>query len=360
MTQDEIRKLLGGYATNALSADERRTLFEAALEDQELFNALQNEDALRELLADPVLRDQVRSALATPTRTTPREGFSWRRWSLGVAITAAAAVIVIAVMNRAKAPEPSTQPVQMARAEPKQVEPAPEAAAPPVAEKRSTPAGAARQRAIPAPTLAAPTRAPSASNEVASKSEPEPPPALKKQSIRASRPQAAALQLESAQRDAAPAATSFGAASVAPVIPEAVRQQFAAGFAANAPLYQGPLVRFSVARGGQDGDAVRVDVSTAIAGYLALYHVDAAGNSKRVYPANGVATQVLPNIAMQIPINPVKVDAGEKLRLVLVPAVAAGVVGALGGAVNNAVQPEIRKPLPSSTPLVVEIPLGPN
>ncbi len=64
MTQDEIRKLLGGYATNALSADERRILFEAALEDQELFNALQNEDALRELLDDPVSRDQVRRALA--------------------------------------------------------------------------------------------------------------------------------------------------------------------------------------------------------------------------------------------------------------------------------------------------------
>ena len=41
MTQDEIRKLLGGYATNELSADERRILFEAALEDQELFNALE-------------------------------------------------------------------------------------------------------------------------------------------------------------------------------------------------------------------------------------------------------------------------------------------------------------------------------
>ena len=63
MTQEEIRKLLGGYATNALSADERRILFEAALEDQELFNALQNEDALKELLDDPVLRDQMKSCL---------------------------------------------------------------------------------------------------------------------------------------------------------------------------------------------------------------------------------------------------------------------------------------------------------
>ena len=46
MTQEEIRKLLGGYATNALSADERRILFEAALEDQELFDVLAKEQAL--------------------------------------------------------------------------------------------------------------------------------------------------------------------------------------------------------------------------------------------------------------------------------------------------------------------------
>ena len=63
MTQEEIRKLLGGYATNSLTDRERTALFEAALEDQELFNALQNEDALRELLADPATREQVRLAL---------------------------------------------------------------------------------------------------------------------------------------------------------------------------------------------------------------------------------------------------------------------------------------------------------
>ena len=103
MTQDEIRKLLGGYATNALSAEERRILFDAALEDQELFNALQNEDALRELLEDPVLRDQVRRALAA---SPPRKAeFSWRRWVLGVAIPAVVAVIVIVVMNLPRRPE---------------------------------------------------------------------------------------------------------------------------------------------------------------------------------------------------------------------------------------------------------------
>ena len=31
MSRDDIRKLLGGYATDTLSEEERRTLFEAAL-----------------------------------------------------------------------------------------------------------------------------------------------------------------------------------------------------------------------------------------------------------------------------------------------------------------------------------------
>ena len=33
---DEIRKLLGGYATNTLTETERRILFEAAVDDQRL------------------------------------------------------------------------------------------------------------------------------------------------------------------------------------------------------------------------------------------------------------------------------------------------------------------------------------
>ena len=56
MTPDEIRKLLGGYATGTLTEEERNLLFSAALEDQELFNALADEEALRELLAEPATR----------------------------------------------------------------------------------------------------------------------------------------------------------------------------------------------------------------------------------------------------------------------------------------------------------------
>ena len=59
MTKDEIRQLLAGFATNTLTETERRTLFEAALDDQELFDALQQEQALKDLLADPGSRAQI-------------------------------------------------------------------------------------------------------------------------------------------------------------------------------------------------------------------------------------------------------------------------------------------------------------
>src|ERR1017187_9537418 len=50
MSREEIQKLLGGYATDTLSEAERRALFEAAIEDQELFDALAKEQALRDVL----------------------------------------------------------------------------------------------------------------------------------------------------------------------------------------------------------------------------------------------------------------------------------------------------------------------
>ncbi len=52
----------------------------------------------------------------------------------------------------------------------------------------------------------------------------------------------------------------------------------------NAPLYQGPLVRYSLVRSGPAGDDIRVEVTTGIAGYLALYQVDTRRNRERVYP----------------------------------------------------------------------------
>ncbi len=353
MTQDEIRKLLGGYATDTLTADERRILFEAALEDQALFDALQNEDALRELLDDPVARHQVRRMLAGPI-PKPRPHFGSRRWLFGVAIPAGVAVILIVIMNRANAPRLIAPPVQVATNEmaspPKPVapEPAPAQAKPQAEpEPLSKETGKAKTMARPAPAMPAAPQLAEA-------------PRLAAPQAATPGPRAPIAQLESAR-----AAMASLRVAKPGQIPDTVRQQLSEAFVSTAPLYQGPLVQYSVARGRQDGNAVRVNVSTTIPGYLALYRVDAAGKVERVYPTTDVAAQVLPNIAMQIPINPVKIGAGEKLRLVVVPAGASviGQLGAVGGFVNGGATTLDTGNAPLEAPrapLVVDIPLGPN
>jgi hypothetical protein len=315
MTQDEIRKLLGGYATNALSADERRILFQAALEDQELFNALQDEDNLRELLADPVTRDEVRRLLEAPGRRAPRSSFWSRRWMFGVAIPALAAVVLIVVMNRANAPRLIA----------------------PVSEVASAPPTQSREIAPPAPAPKLEARAPQA----------------KKQS--------APIQLESAPEAVPAPAPRFMVASPR-AVPDAIRQQFASGFVASAPLYEGPLVRYSLVRSGPNGDALRVNVTSEVAGYIALYEVDAAGNSNQVYPENQPATLVLAGSTTQIPSAPIQISQpGEKLRLVVVPApsLAIATTGGIGGVINGAPKDALSAQAPPA-PLVVDIPLGPN
>src|SRR5215469_3560948 len=78
MTPLEIRKLIGGYATGSLSDAERQLLFEAALEDQELFDELMGEHALKELLDEPGARARLLAALAPAA--APRRPFFIRIW----------------------------------------------------------------------------------------------------------------------------------------------------------------------------------------------------------------------------------------------------------------------------------------
>ena len=104
MSNEQARKLLGGYATNSLTEAERKALFEAALDDQELFDALQQEEALKELLADPVSQNQVQQALAQ----APASGAAWwsRSWVWGgLAGAVAAAVMIVAVIRSNEPPK---------------------------------------------------------------------------------------------------------------------------------------------------------------------------------------------------------------------------------------------------------------
>src|SRR5215469_4800967 len=98
MSQEDIRKLLGGFATGTLTLEEQQALFAAALEDQELFDALANEQALRDLLRDPAARAELFASLDAPAAN--RRGFwAWlsRPIVAGMLTAGIAAVAVLAV-----------------------------------------------------------------------------------------------------------------------------------------------------------------------------------------------------------------------------------------------------------------------
>jgi len=83
MTGD-VRHLLGGYATGTLTPAEHAALMQAALEDQELFDALADDEALRRYLADPTFRKDLLKATAPRQARTP--------WIAALAVAAAAAI----------------------------------------------------------------------------------------------------------------------------------------------------------------------------------------------------------------------------------------------------------------------------
>lgn len=143
--------------------------------------------------------------------------------------------------------------------------------------------------------------------------------------------------------------------TVAPplVVPEAIRQQLSTGLVATAPLYQGPLVRYSLVRSGPEDHDVRVGVTTGISGYLALYEIEADGNAKRLYPPTVEALRVLPNATIEVPDKAIAAREGLRLRLIFVPSPVAATNGFLAGVPPSAGAGS------TSRPLVVDIPVAP-
>src|SRR4051812_29860738 len=63
---DDVRKLLGGYAAGTLTEDERGALYRAALEDPTVFDAMAEEQPVRDLLDDPSARAELLAAVQEP------------------------------------------------------------------------------------------------------------------------------------------------------------------------------------------------------------------------------------------------------------------------------------------------------
>ncbi len=116
MKDDNIQNLLGGFATGTLTDIERERLFTAALKNQELFDALADEEALRELLSDPVSRQQLLAALEPETPGI----FAWIRrpafWAVAVCATT---LLAVGILRQARPPA-----TQMAEALPPKPVPA--------------------------------------------------------------------------------------------------------------------------------------------------------------------------------------------------------------------------------------------
>lgn len=71
---------MGGFAAGTLTADEKQRLLQAALHDQQLFNALADEQALKELLANPEVRHHLLQALQQPAHSATAGTVPWLAW----------------------------------------------------------------------------------------------------------------------------------------------------------------------------------------------------------------------------------------------------------------------------------------
>jgi hypothetical protein len=185
MSRDQIKKLLGGYATGSLTPEESQALCEAALEDQELFDALAREQSLKDLLADPAARGELLAALGD---SQPAWWMRAARWSLGnsVGLASIAGILlvtgyagwqmhvnapkprIIAVMDGqsitvdGSAPEPADKPLLATRqfAPPRVVMPAPAVIAPPEVARKLPEAPQLLARNLAPPIIAVPVPAP--------------------------------------------------------------------------------------------------------------------------------------------------------------------------------------------------------
>jgi hypothetical protein len=360
MTHEEAQRLLGGYATNSLSEVERKALFEAALEDQELFDALHGEQALKDLLDDEISRAQVRAALQGSSSGMATRPWWRRSWTWGLAGGLAAAAVTIAVVAVVNQPHPSQQRVEMAMADKplsaERAAPAP-ARPPSPSEMMARLARKERENKVEGRRSAKEelTHSPRDRKDVMAQSKVAEPaaaapasPLPQEQLPDAGQSQQSTLELQKAQQlpspgqVPAPASAANNAMrdqeSAAQGQPRAAAARGGvaggiAGFASSTGSLKSTALSYSLLKRNQSGgftrvdsndairqgDAVRLMVSPPASGYLNLYERDANGAWKpiRLAPSNEDGVKVNANTPYVVPEQPIDVKEQEQLRLVL-------------------------------------------
>ena len=171
MKPGDVERLLGGYAAGTLTPEEARALFAAALEDQQLYEALLGEEPLRELLADPAARANLLAELDV----LPKPWY-YRDVHPGIIALAISAVVIV-VLGLKFWPVRTAPPVTVIS----QAElPQPAKSALPTALFEEHQAATGTDKPLPAPPVVAaapsPSELPSAINDVLAQSSPRPAP----------------------------------------------------------------------------------------------------------------------------------------------------------------------------------------
>jgi hypothetical protein len=148
---DDVRKLLGGYATGTLSSEEQQLLFDAALHDDELFAALADEQALKELLDDSGIRAQILRATEEPQFTLAGAFRDWFERPKAKALIATGAVLLCVIGVRSiRDEQPERQVAEVRISRPEQPSSVPQAASAPAPENKPQAAEPLRRQSVPA------------------------------------------------------------------------------------------------------------------------------------------------------------------------------------------------------------------
>ncbi len=141
MTRDDIRRLMGAYATGSLTDTERKALFEAALDDQDLFDELAREQAMKEVIAEPGVRERLIAGLP-PVDSEPVAAGGWRKplaWGLSAAFVLSMSIAAV-VITRSTDTRQASQKVATLDGTLQPVAPAPATTAPePIPQSASAP-----------------------------------------------------------------------------------------------------------------------------------------------------------------------------------------------------------------------------
>ncbi len=256
MKREDLDKLLGAYAAGTLTEAERTALFEAALDDQALFDLLAREQALKDTLDDPQHRSQVLAALNEPAASW--RGWLRRPWPWAVAAATAASVVLTVGLVHWTQRQPAVEVARVKQTAAKQEAEAPRPA-PPVEAETARPARKAKPE--PAATLAARARefAPPPVLDQPKKELPAPPEQVTAEARRANiaggTPGGVVGGIISAPPAAAPpppAAQSVAEEGRADFAASELRQRKAASASFAVPA--APPVRYTILRRGPDGN----------------------------------------------------------------------------------------------------------